>query len=570
MRKWLLGGIIILAFLLRVIRLSDYPVGFTPDEASFGYDAYSILKTGKDQWGSGFPLVLESFGDFKSPLYALITIPFVWLFGLTKAVVRLPNALLGAGAVYVTYLLVNELVDYGLRARGSKKSTGNEAIVLIASLLLAISPWHVMMSRGAFEANLTTFFLPLGVLLLLRGLKKPKLLVWSSFVLGLNLFTYHSAKLVTPLVLLFFFFIFKREVRKVPSKKLLLPGLVLLISFTLTAYSFVLGAGTRAKDVSIFSGALSQAAEERTVAITQGLNPDLARMFHNKIEVSLRRFLANYSQYTSYQFLFTGGPAEATYGMIPGRGVLYWFELLFIVGFVYVLFKSKERRALLFILFWVLIAPIPAALTTGRGFAANRAVVMLPAAQILLAAGAVGLYELLKAKARRGFFKLAAFAYFLFSLVFFLSFLEDYFLLSPVKAGPGMLHGNLEAAQWLRQNHFDYTQVIISKRLSEPHIYIAFASEWNPADYQREAQDWSRYKEEKLLFVDQLGEYNLGKYTFRDIHYPADKNLSGVLLVGKYKDFPQEAIPLKTIYYPGGDPAVLIVDPATQVYAEAN
>src|SRR3990167_10946569 len=105
MQKWLLAGILALAFVLRVVGLSSFPPGFTPDEASFGYDAYSILKTGKDQWGKPFPLVLESFGDFKSPLYAYLTIPSVGIFGLNKFVVRLPNAILGTMAVVAIWLL---------------------------------------------------------------------------------------------------------------------------------------------------------------------------------------------------------------------------------------------------------------------------------------------------------------------------------------------------------------------------------------------------------------------------------------------------------------------------------
>src|SRR3990167_9571166 len=109
MNRLLLVLIIFFAFLLRIFAIDVIPVGFTPDEASFGYDAYSILHTGKDQWGHTFPLVLESFGDFKPPLYAYLTMPSVAFFGLNKFAVRLPNALLGTAAVYITYLLVNEL-----------------------------------------------------------------------------------------------------------------------------------------------------------------------------------------------------------------------------------------------------------------------------------------------------------------------------------------------------------------------------------------------------------------------------------------------------------------------------
>src|SRR3989344_8752448 len=151
MNRLLLVLIIFFAFLLRIFAIDVIPVGFTPDEASFGYDAYSILHTGKDQWGHTFPLVLESFGDFKPPLYAYLAIPFVGIFGLNNYATRLPNALIGTAAIYVTYLLVKELG----KSLDKKSEVGSWKLEILAAMLLAISPWHIMMSRGAFEANLT-------------------------------------------------------------------------------------------------------------------------------------------------------------------------------------------------------------------------------------------------------------------------------------------------------------------------------------------------------------------------------------------------------------------------------
>ena len=195
MKRFILPLILVVAFVLRVTWLDKYPAGFTPDEASFGYDAYSILKTGNDQWGHTLPIVLESFGDFKSPLYAYLTIPSVAIFGLSKFAVRLPNALLGTLAVLVVYLLTKELFK-------------DKKLAVVAALMLAISPWHIMLSRGAFEANLTTFFLPLGILLFLK-----ERYTLSAIILGLNLFTYHSAKLVTPLIVGFMVFLYRDRLK---------------------------------------------------------------------------------------------------------------------------------------------------------------------------------------------------------------------------------------------------------------------------------------------------------------------------------------------------------------------
>src|SRR3989304_30788 len=105
MKKYLILLSIIFtgALFLRVVGLSSYPAGFTQDEAGLGYDAYSLLLTGKDQWGVSWPLILRSFGDFKMPLYSYLAIPSVYLFELNEFSVRFPNAILGSFAVLTTF-----------------------------------------------------------------------------------------------------------------------------------------------------------------------------------------------------------------------------------------------------------------------------------------------------------------------------------------------------------------------------------------------------------------------------------------------------------------------------------
>lgn len=502
MKKWVLPGILLLGFLLRVLWLDKYPVGFTPDEASFGYDAYSILKTGKDQWGRPFPLVLESFGDFKSPLYAYLAVPSVALFGLNKFAVRLPNAILGTAAILVLYFLVKELAGYGLRVVGSKK----ESVSLIASFLLAISPWHIMLSRGAFEANLITFFLPLGVYLFLA--KKYN---WSAFVFGLTLFTYHSAKLIAPVIFIALLFIFKVR-RFVP--------IFLFFSFlALMLYANSLGGSKRIAERSIFVGALEEGAKAKIELINKGMNPTLARLLHNKYQVAVKRFFNNYFQYFSPRFLLSQGPTETTYGMLPGLGVLTWAELFGLVVLIIHLagvlarrigghsatMPGVKQRFLLLLVGWLLLAPVPAALSTGVGYAANRAAGMMPVFQILAVIGLVVFMEKYK-KAGYIFGALVA--------VGLGIFLYKYFVLSPKISSKGMLAGNLEMAQKIVASSEKYDSIVVPRAWSEPHIYIAFAAGYDPQKYQEATQNW-KYQEMGVSWVDQIPEYRLGKYIFK-------------------------------------------------------
>ncbi len=535
MHKWLLIGICIVGLVARIIGLTTHPTGFTPDEASFGYDAYSLLKTGKDQWGKSWPLVFESFGDYKSPLYTYLTVPFIFLFGLTKFAVRLPNALLGSFAVVVVYLL-------------SKKLFKKEGVALFASLMLAISPWHIMLSRGAFEANLTTFFLPLGVLFFLN--KKFSL---AAIIMGLNLFSYHSAKVVTPFILLTLVVLQWQELKGYlikPNKDILVAIIAFSGFILLTVYTFFAGAGARVAERSITQGALEEAFNQRKSLYGTQVYA-LSRIFHNKYLVFVERFAGNYVTYLSPQFLFANGPNEATYGMIPGRGVLYWFSILFVLFLGKAFSKDDNKSArkwLVFLVLWMLLSVIPTSLATGVGYSANRAAIMMPSIEILLGVGAYYFFTFLKK------YKLVIYV---FSLVMFISvvfFLEDYFIESQHKTAKAMLYGRLEALEKLPN---DGNKVIVDKSLSEPHIYTAFAQRIDPAVYQNYSKDW-RYKESDVNWVDQMPEYKLGKYTFKDIE--GDDLAEDTYLIGKIDDFQGMTVTtLETINYPNGDPAVVIV-----------
>lgn len=536
MKKWLLVLIVLLGLALRVLNVSKFPVGFTPDEASFGYDAYSILKTGSDQWGNKLPLVLKSFGDYKAPLFSYILIPSVAIAGLTKEAVRIPNALVGTLAIIATYLLVLEVFK-------------NKNLALISSFLLAVSSWHIMMSRGGFEANLTTLFLPLGLYLLLRGLKQNGYLYLGVFVLGLNLFTYHAAKVVTPLMIFFFLVIYRREIFRIEKVKLILTAVILLVFGLATLYTFSIGAGVRVKDVSIFNGSLEEASVIRHKAEDSGLNPVFAKAFYNKFTIGANRFVSNYVSYFSPQFLFTRGPAEATYGMIPGIGVLYIFELPFLLLFFISLARAKNRKGYILFGLWVLVSPIAAALATGPGYAANRAEVMLPALEVIVALG------VLFVPWRR--YKTVTFVYSAIALLIVVIFLSKYFTVSRSLNASAMLYGNYEVANYLSESVDASKKVIVDKGLSEPHIYVAFANRIDPTIYQEATKNWKL--DDGIIWVDQIPDYSLSNYEFKTVHPIEYKAKSDIYLVGKKDTFLEDTGVVKTLNYPDGEVAIKVV-----------
>jgi 4-amino-4-deoxy-L-arabinose transferase-like glycosyltransferase len=544
---WLILGV---AFLLRFVFLSGFPVGFNADEASNGYDAYSLLRTGRDQWGTVLPLVLKSFGDFKAPLYTYLTVLSVAVFGLNVFAVRLPNVIIGTIAILVVYLLTNKIFSLG-------KLTTSKWPGIIAALLLAINPWSVMMSRGAFESNLITLLVPLGIYLFLKGLEKPKYLSYSAISFGLSFFAYHSAKLIAPMIIVALIAISFRKLRNIKFKKLILPGLIMGIFTVGLVYTFLIGGGSRVAERSITSGAIEAGAVEKIKLIQAGMNPILAKALHNKYQVVAERFLTNYIQYFSGKFLLTKGAGDATYGMRPGIGVIYIVEGLLLLGLIPMFIKKDTRKLTFLLLFWLLITPLPAALATGIGYSGNRAMGMIPVLQILGSLGAFGWWGFLSRMNNKNRYLIVVL--FFVALTFSVSRFVKAYTSSPSELVLNqMLYGRLDAGAWLSQN-VDGKKVIVSRSLSEPQIYIAFASLWDPTDYQKNTESWDLAKD-NTVWIDQLPEWSLGNFTFRSIDQKNDFAIKDTIIVGRPEEFPEDVSITKTINYPDGTPNILIVE----------
>src|SRR5689334_10972459 len=179
-QKTILILIIALAAVLRLWKLGSIPPGLTPDEASLGYNAYSILKTGRDEYGKFMPIIFKSFGDYKPGLYVYTSVPFVAIFGLNEWSVRLPSAIAGLISVYLIYLIVSQLFP-------EYKYLGK-----ISAITAGVNPWLIYLSRGAWEANLSLTLTLLGIYFFIRSFRRKEFLYLSSISFALTLLTYQG------------------------------------------------------------------------------------------------------------------------------------------------------------------------------------------------------------------------------------------------------------------------------------------------------------------------------------------------------------------------------------------
>ena len=335
-----LAATLVLAAVIRLYRLAEIPNGFSPDEASYGYNGYSLLLTGKDRFGNAFPIFADNFGDLISTSYMWLMVPSIWFFGLDEFAVRLPAALVGIITVFVLYKL--------------GEAVANRWVGLLAALLLAISPWHVQVSRYAERSPLLPLCFCLGLLFFWRWREQGgRKLLWSALCFGLCFYTYASARVFVPLFIGGTVLLYHRELRRAGREALVALGIVVALLLP---------------------------------AALHWLSPAGMARASYLLEFAPFDWLANYLSYFSPGYLFFNGDPQTRHSLLD-MGQLHIFELVTLpLGLFFLLRRQRKEYALLAL--WLVLYPIPAALTDPAH--AIRSIIGAP----LFALGsACGLYQ---------------------------------------------------------------------------------------------------------------------------------------------------------------------------------
>lgn len=488
---FLLGLIFILAIFLRFYNLSSYPVGFHQDEASLGYNGYSLMLTGKDDNGNKLPLYIDMFGDNRPSGYHYLTIIPIKLFGLTEFATRFPGALFGSITVFTIYFLAQVIFK-------------SRAISLLSAFLIAISPWHIVLSRASAEAIVALFFIILGFSLLLYGLaeNKNKFIIWGTILASASYFFYHTPRVFVPLAFLMFtaylFPFWKNEAKLIRVKMLLV--FVFLISLVFCLVFLVKGGSGRYNQVNIFNNFetkffIWQEIQEDTLAHSPKY---LSRLVHNKFTNNLLVFVDNYFDYFSGDFLFSKGGLPIWYNT-PRMGLVYLIEFPFILYGLYFLLKSGNKMHKLPIL-WLVIAPVVAAITMDDIPNINRSIIMIPAIELI---AAVGFYRLVGVFNKKKVLFITISGILFFGNIFY--FGNQYFVNAKVHKPWYRNNGFSEMMRVVNENYNKYDAIVISKFQGGIYPLVLFYSKYNPKTYQEEGStknaDYTGFG--KFIFVPQ-------------------------------------------------------------------
>lgn len=468
--RYIIILILALAIILRFKNLSSIPVGFNDDEAAFGYNAYSILNTGRDEWGKLLPFpTFESFGDWKLVFYLYSTVAPVALFGLNEFSTRLPSVMFGIASIFTTYLLARKFT--------------NQKIGLMSAFLLAISPWHVVASRNAFESDVLIFFLTLGTFLFLTGLTEKKRFILSTIAFSAAFYVYRAAWTFVPILVVTITHLYRKEIKKEYLKYLLLiPLITLPLIPTILTFSgqsrffqesFLTGVGR--------SGIIDEVNENRGVCLHH-LGSIGCKIAYNKYAVFSHTFISNYFKSVSYPTYFekanhTGFQSFST------RGVLYFFELpLMLLGLYYLIKNKISSRKI--ILLWLLLVPLAPSIIGYGNY--GRMNILMPIPQILSSTGIYFSMKLIK-KLRTGV--VLGLTIVLLASVF--KFQVDLFSIEPFHNSRSQRYGYKELFKILKSYEGQYNNIYLSRGIDDSHQYIQylFFNQVNPDFYHANSQN---------------------------------------------------------------------------------
>lgn len=435
------------ALLVRLYRLSDIPHGFHMDEVSNTYIGRFILLSGNDLHNNTWPLLyFDKFGDFPPVLPMYLSGLSTFIFGLNEFSARFPAALIGSLMIFSIYIFTSTFF--------SKK------IAFLASFIVAVFPWHVILSRSSSEGIIGLTCTTFGLAILFKGIVKNKLsnifISWLFFALSFLL--YPSFRLIIPFLFLPLPFIYKDNKMK---KKLLILSFVLFSLLTLFISNTTWGKG-RFFQTSLFFNPTDYSVIKNDLTLLtndEGQNNVLvARIFHNKVVGYGQRFITQYLDYFSPQFLYYGNALPQRYS-VPHVGLLY---LTFLILLLLLLMHRKleiKNDILFYALYLLFIAPLPAALSVDDFPNVHRSLFMIFPLTLITALSFVNFHYLIKKNALKKILLPAMLVLFCSEIIYST---HQYYNHAGSRETFRRNDGNKQLALYLKENKDKYLKIIMS------------------------------------------------------------------------------------------------------------
>lgn len=461
--------IIFIGIFFRVYKFNQVPASLNWDEVAIGWNAASIWEAKIDQYGTRWPISFKSYGDFKAPFLIYATAPFIGVLGMKDWVIRLPVLIFSILSIPTLYVLTYEILK-----KFNLKSKNIILISLLSTLLLAISPWHIRFSRGAFEATAALFFILLGLYFFFFSLKNYYFYFFSGLFFILSLYTYHSPKILIPLLLFYLFIQFHKTILSQLKKHYLVFFFYLLILLFLLIPlfkdTFLSGGGERAGTLIFFENG-------KLVPFNFSL---------------ILRILNNIWQHLSPRFYLYGNDSNfrnnlMNFGLMPTVQYIF-FAIGLVTLIIQSLKKNYSQNSLShFLLTWLFFALIPGILSRSESVPhCLRSLNALIPVSIISSLGFISFYNLVKTKSVTFFENNIKLLFPTITVIIFIllinlrAFYQEYFVSFPIYSAPDWQYGYRQATQIAKDYEGEVDKILVSSQYGHPYLFFAFYQERNP------------------------------------------------------------------------------------------
>ncbi len=500
-----LGLALILALLIRLPFYSQIPRGLNRDEAALGYNAYSLLRSGHDEFGQNWPISITSFGDQKLPGYIYALMPLIAVFNLTAFTTRLPSFLSGliiiGGLGYWSFL-----ATVGTQLKLKARLT----LSWLVMILVAISPWGNHFSRVAYEAHLALALFITGLCAYTLATQTKNLrpqrywLIGAAILWSLTLLTYHSYHVFIPLFLLGLGLSERKKLLELDRASVVVSLLIGLSTVGLLSVGGVWSANfQKNKGITPFNYQSLQLQSFVLRDALPGENAVYERLLINPVTEAVVRLSQNLVQVPAGSFLFVSGTGHGDHnpGNIPN---LHLFTAPFIIlGLLWLWDQRKylfSRRLAL----WLAASFVPSALTISPQHTI-RFSPAFPALELLAALGILFLYSHLKLTwQKRCFWGILG----VIMAVSVLRMMTMYLSVVPKIASPNEKFHLL--AKTIAQYEPTADQVITQSPSSSPYIWYLFESKYDPQKvnliqrYPADVEGFVHVKQVDKLYVETI------------------------------------------------------------------
>lgn len=465
--------------------ISGIPPSVYWDEASIGYNAYSILQTGKDEWGEFMPIHFRAFGEFKLPVYIYSVAIFEKIFGLNELSIRLPAVFFSLATVVLTYLIALKLI--------------NKQAALFSAFFMSISPWFFIFSRVGYEISAGLAFYLLAVYLFLYAFKKKYLFIITTLSLILSLYSYNSFRIISTVTFIIFIIMLLRKNIKGFILIALIATLIFLSSMIPIIKLFIYDAGFgRAQAFTLFP----------TIQQVYDLSgkPRLQLIFDRSQSTdwskNVMMIFKNYLSHFSPPFLLFEGDSNPR-NQQPGFGQIYILDLILIIfGILYI--KSLKNKWISLIVLLLLLGFIPASLFKESPHSL-RSLPALPFLILIISCGATYLST-----------KYAKLPYIIITIysVLFIVYFQHFIGSYSKDTSQDWQYGYKALFDEYKDKFKDYEKVVISDDYAQPYIFVLYYLKYQPNSYlasvgYNSVQDWGFSKVEKFGKFEFQKEENL-------------------------------------------------------------